>query len=79
MKEGAIDLVSLAEDVPESARARLAEMKEGLKAGTFHIWQGPIADNTGKQVLAEGQVADDAFLGGINFFVEGVEGQAPGQ
>lgn len=79
VKEGAIDLVSLAEDVPESARARLAEVKEGLKAGAFHIWQGPIADNTGKQVLAEGQVADDAFLGGINFFVEGVEGQAPGQ
>ena len=65
--------------MPESARARLAEVKEGLKAGAFHIWQGPIADNTGKQVLAEGQVADDAFLGGINFFVEGVEGQAPGQ
>ena len=78
VKEGAIDLVSLAEDVPEAARARLKEVKDGLKSGEFHIWKGPIQDNSGKQVLAEGQTADDAFLGGINFYVQGVEGQVPG-
>jgi simple sugar transport system substrate-binding protein len=42
------------------------------------IWKGPIASNDGKEVLAAGSNADDKFLGGINFFVKGVEGKVPG-
>jgi simple sugar transport system substrate-binding protein len=37
-----------------------------------------LVDNTGKEILAAGAVADDKFLGGINFFVKGVEGTVPG-
>jgi simple sugar transport system substrate-binding protein len=33
--------------------------------------------NDGKEVLAKDKVADDKFLGGINFFVKGVEGTVP--
>jgi simple sugar transport system substrate-binding protein len=42
------------------------------------IWKGPLVDNTGKEVLAKDKVADDEFLGGINFYVKGVEGKVPG-
>ena len=49
-----------------------------MKDGTFAIWKGPLADNTGKEVLKKDEVADDAFMGGINFFVKGVEGKVPG-
>ena len=77
-KEGAIDLVSLAADVPEEAQKALDDVKAGLKAGSYNIWKGPISDNTGKEVLAKDAVADDKFLGGINFFVKGVEGKVPG-
>jgi basic membrane protein A and related proteins len=34
-------------------------------------------DSTGKEVLADGVVADDAFLGGVKFYVKGVEGSVP--
>ena len=78
VKEGAIDLVSLAADVPEEAKKALDDVKAGLKAGSYNIWKGPISDNTGKEVLAKDAVADDKFLGGINFFVKGVEGKVPG-
>ena len=78
VKEGAIDLVSIADDVPAEAKTKLAELKAGLKDGSYHIWKGPLSDNTGKEVLAEGKVADDDFLRGINFFVKGVEGKVPG-
>ena len=77
VKEGAIDLVSLAADVPAEVKSRLDEIRSGLKAGTFHIWQGPIVDQSGKEVVPKGQVADDKFLHGINFYVKGVEGQVP--
>jgi len=78
VKEGAIDLVSLAEDVPEDVRKKVDEVKAGLKDGSFAIWKGPLADNTGKEVLPKDAVADDKFLGGIHFYVKGVEGKVPG-
>ncbi len=78
VKEGAIDLVSLAADVPPEAKAKLDEVRAGLKAGSYAIWKGPLLDNTGKEVLTKDQVADDKFLGGVNFFVKGVEGKVPG-
>ncbi len=78
VKEGAIDLVSIAEDVPAEIKAKVDEAKNGLKSGSFAIWKGPIVDNTGKTVLEKDVVADDKFLTGINFYVKGVEGQVPG-
>ena len=78
VKEGAIDMVSIAADVPDDTKKRIDEIKAGLKDGSFSIWKGPIADNTGKEVLAKDAVADDKFLGGVNFYVKGVEGKVPG-
>ena len=77
-KEGAIDMVSIADDVPAETKARIDEIKKGLKDGTFAIWKGPIMGQDGKEVLAKDVVADDKFLGGVGFYVKGVEGKVPG-
>ncbi len=78
VKEGAIDIVSIAEDVPAETKAKIDEVKAGLKDGSFSIWKGPLMDNTGKEILKKDEVADDKFLSGIKFFVKGVEGKVPG-
>jgi simple sugar transport system substrate-binding protein len=78
VKEGAIDIVSIAEDVPAETKTKVEEVKAGLKDGSFTIWKGPIVDNTGKEQLAKDAVADDKFLGGLSFYVKGVEGKIPG-
>ena len=78
VKEGAIDLLKIADDVPQDLKDRVAKARAGLKDGTFHVWTGPVSDNTGRQVLTSGQVGDLPFLSGINFFVKGVEGKVPG-
>jgi len=78
VKEGAIDIVSIAEDVPAETKAKVDEVKAGLKAGTFSIWKGPLLDNSGKEILKKDEVADDKFLSGIKFYVKGVEGKVPG-
>ena len=62
VKEGAIDLVSIAEDVPAEAKAKVDEVKKGLKDGSFSIWKGPILGQDGKEVVAKDAVADDKFL-----------------
>jgi basic membrane protein A len=77
VKEGAIDLVSVSSDVPAPLKAKLATVKAGLAAGTYAIWKGPIVDQDGKTVLKAGATADDKFLHGINFYVQGVQGKLP--
>ncbi len=78
VKEGAIDIVSLAEDIPAETKAKVEEVKKGLKDGSFSIWKGPIVGQDGKELVAAGAVADDKFLSGVNFYVKGVEGKVPG-
>ena len=79
VKEGAIDMVSIAADVPDDTKKRIDEIRAGLKDGTFLIWKGPIMDNTGKELIAKDTVADDKFLGGLKTYVKGVEGKVPGK
>ena len=78
VKEGAIDIVSIAEDVPAETKAKVAEVKKGLADGSFVIWKGPMSDNTGKEMVAKDAAADDKYLGGLNVYVKGVEGKVPG-
>ncbi|CAH0353632.1 BMP family ABC transporter substrate-binding protein [Aquabacterium sp. CECT 9606] len=77
VKEGAIDLVSISDKVPADLKAKVDTVKAGLKDGSFVIWKGPIVGQDGKDVLAKDAVADDKFLGGINFYVKGVDGAIP--
>ncbi len=79
VKEGAIDIVSIAEDVPAETKTKVEEIKKGLKDGSFSIWKGPILGQDGKELIAAGAVADDKFLSGVNFYVKGVEGKVPGK
>jgi simple sugar transport system substrate-binding protein len=78
VKEGAIDIVSISDKVPADLKAKVENAKSGLKDGSFAIWKGPIVANDGKEMLKKGEVADDKWLDGINFFVKGVEGKVPG-
>jgi simple sugar transport system substrate-binding protein len=78
VKEGAIDIVSISDKVPADIKAKVESVKAGLKDGSFSIWKGPLVGNDGKEVVAAGTTADDKFLGGVNFYLQGVEGKVPG-
>ncbi|MBT9456009.1 MAG: BMP family ABC transporter substrate-binding protein [Burkholderiaceae bacterium] len=77
VKEGAIDIVSIAEMVPADVKESVEKVKAGLKDGSFQIWKGPIVGSDGKEQLKKDEVADDKFLSGIGFYVKGVEGKVP--
>ena len=78
LKEGMIDLGAYNAVVPEDVKALVETKKKGIIDGSASIWKGPLKDNTGKEVLPADKVADDGFLHGIKFYVEGVEGKIPG-
>lgn len=77
VRNGVNDLVKIPDTVPADTQATIESIKAQYRAGTFSPFTGPLFDNTGKEVLAAGQVADRAWLDGVNFYVRGVEGRVP--
>ena len=76
-KEGMNDFVKMADAVPDDVKKMVETAKAGIKDGTVAVFKGPLMDNTGKEVLAKGVVADDAWNSKVNFFLKGVEGKPP--
>jgi simple sugar transport system substrate-binding protein len=77
IKEGANDFVKVSDKVPAAIKAKVEEAKKFLKAHPGDVYVGPLKDNTGKEILAKGVVADDKLKSEMNFYVEGVEGKVP--
>ncbi|MEO8155648.1 MAG: BMP family ABC transporter substrate-binding protein [Rhizobacter sp.] len=77
VKEGMNDFIKPADAVPADIKAKLDEIKAGMKAGTFEVFTGPIVDNTGKEHLPKGTQADQAWKDKVDFYVKGVEGKIP--
>lgn len=78
LKEQMIDLSHLHANLTAEIKTLLAQRKASIIDNSAPIWRGPLNDNQGVQRLAAGQLADDAFLHAMKFYVEGVEGQVPG-
>jgi len=76
-KEGVNEVVKIADAVPEDLKKKIGEIKAGLKDGSFEVFKGPIADNTGKERLAKDTNADQAWKDKIDFYVKGVDGKVP--
>ncbi len=79
VKEGQNDLVKMADVVPEDIKKKVEEVKAGMKAGTFEVFAGPLSSSDGKEVLAKGALADQAWKDKVDFYVKGVEGKLPGK
>ena len=63
--------------VPEDVQAAAEVIKEGIVDGSLHPFQGPIVNQAGEEVVAEGETLDDGALLGMNYYVEGVQGELP--
>ncbi|HQD15192.1 MAG TPA: BMP family ABC transporter substrate-binding protein, partial [Ottowia sp.] len=75
--QGQNDIVKLSDKIPAEVRAKVEEIKGKMKDGSFDVFTGPVVDTAGQERLAAGVRADDAWMGAIDFFVQGVEGQIP--
>ena len=78
IKEGANDIVAISDQVPADVKELVAKTKASIADGSFKVFTGPLVDSTGKEVLKAGEAADDKMLGGLSFYVKGVEGKVPG-
>ena len=75
--EGMTAIGEFSDAIPEDVRASATALKDGIAVGEIHPFTGPINKQDGSAWLAEGETADDGTLLGMNFYVEGIEGELP--
>ncbi|MES0099058.1 BMP family ABC transporter substrate-binding protein [Mesorhizobium sp. M0019] len=75
IKDGAVKLAPFT-NMPDDVKA-MAEATTKRIADGWNPFTGPIAKQDGTPWLKEGEVADDATLLGMNFYVKGVDDKLP--
>lgn len=77
IKDGEVEIGEITEAVPADVKAEAEALRDSIAAGTYHPFTGPIKKQDGSEWLAEGAVAPDGDLLGMNFYVEGITGEIP--
>jgi simple sugar transport system substrate-binding protein len=74
---GMVGIGEISDAVPAEVKEEALALKEAIASGEYHPFTGPINKQDGTQWLADGEVADDGTLAGMNFYVEGITGDIP--
>jgi basic membrane protein A and related proteins len=77
MKDGEVVMGEITEAVPAEVKTEAEGMVAAITAGTYHPFTGPINKQDGSEFLADGVVATDEQLVGMNFYLEGMTGEIP--
>ncbi len=77
IKDGMVEIGSFSEEIPEGVRAEAQAMVDDIVSGAYHPFTGPLNKQDGTPWLADGEVADDGALAGMDFYVEGISGDIP--
>ena len=58
-------------------QARLQTVEQQIASGEVHSFQGPIYDQQGNLIVAEGEVLTDEDLLQMDYYVDGISGSMP--
>ena len=72
MAEGLVDLAPLSDNVAEGTAEAIDAAKAEILSGEFGVFEGPIYDNQGNLMVAEGETMTAADILNITWFVEGI-------
>jgi basic membrane protein A len=76
LKEGMVQMAPY-KNMPADVAKLAMETEEAIRSGKLHPFAGPIKDQSGKEVVPAGKIAEAGMLLGMNFYVEGIEGSLP--
>ena len=79
LDENVVDLAPLSDRVPDDVKALVEEQKELLTSGQWDVFCGPITGANGSLVVPEGNCLTDEEMLSMDYFVDGVVGEAPAE
>ena len=74
---GMAALSDFSSKIPNNIRKEAQDLHDAIASGAIHSFTGPINKQDGSLWLSSGETADDGTLLGMNFYVEGIEGNIP--
>jgi basic membrane protein A len=78
MEDGVVDLAELSPDVPDDAAALVDNYRAKILGEEWDVFCGPVRGQNGELSVATGACMSDEDMLGMDWFVEGVVGEAPG-
>ncbi|MGD9181955.1 MAG: BMP family ABC transporter substrate-binding protein [Desulfobacterales bacterium] len=76
LKEGIVQLSEFSPKVPQAVRGMVAAKQKEMLSGTWDVFNGPIKDQNGKEMVPAGSKMSDPDMLNMGYFVEGVIGKA---
>ncbi len=77
LKEGMVGLAPFGEGVSSKTRKLVKTEMEKIVSGEWDVFCGPVRDQDGEIRVKEGETMSDGDMLGMNWFVQGVEGDIP--
>jgi hypothetical protein len=61
-------------NVPQEVQDQVLQVKDDIEAGNIVVFTGPVVDQEGNVVVAEGEVLTADLMSSVDWFVQGVTG-----
>jgi basic membrane protein A len=78
MAGGMVDIAEFGSSVPQDVQDLILERKQQITDGTFEVFAGPIVDQDGNELYADGVVAPLGELLGTEYLIDNVIGSPTG-
>lgn len=73
--DGMVEMAPYGDAVPANVRAAADAVAAAIVDGSLHPFQGPFNNQAGEEAVKAGEALDDVALLGMDWYVEGVQGQ----
>lgn len=77
LQDGVVDLAPFGPMVPDEVKDLVAAERARIESGDWDVFTGPIQNQAGEEVVADGERMSDGDMLGMSFFVKGVVGTLP--
>ncbi|MEA3335237.1 MAG: BMP family ABC transporter substrate-binding protein [Chloroflexota bacterium] len=78
LDDNVVALAEMSPLVPDEVKVLVAEKEQAIVDGSMDVFCGPLVAANGVEVLPEGKCMTDGEMLGMDFFLDGVRGEAPG-
>ncbi|MCA9969830.1 MAG: BMP family ABC transporter substrate-binding protein [Anaerolineales bacterium] len=79
LTDGVVGLAPFSDQVSQETKDLVAEKQALIESGEWDVFCGPLVGANGNLVVEEGKCLTDAEMLSMDFFVEGVSGEAPAE